>query len=153
MIRPTWKRFFDAAGRVFYESHALAKSGIVVLTRLLESELSSHRCKSSECLNGNACLRKPPDEKVISMKMFHEAKGDEVRSRTVAREFAGGVFAPEHHVGTEVGDQQNDLEGSYTSACVTRCASCVLPCLACERRVGQGIRKISDWAMIGLGMW
>ena len=50
----------------------------------LESELSSHRCKSSECLN----------------KMFHKAKGDEVRSRIVTREFADGVFAPKHHAGT-----------------------------------------------------
>ena len=43
---------------------------------------------------------KPPDEKVISTKMFHKAKGDEVRSRIVAREFADGVSAPEHHAGT-----------------------------------------------------
>ena len=43
---------------------------------------------------------KPPNEKVISTKMFHKAKGDEVRSRIVAREFADGVFAPEHHAGT-----------------------------------------------------
>ena len=28
------------------------------------------------------------------------AKGDEVRSRIVARQFADGVFAPEHHAGT-----------------------------------------------------
>ena len=69
--------------------------------------------------------------------MFHNAKGDEVRSRIVAREFADGVFAPEHHAGTEVGDQQNDVEGSYSSACVTRCVSCVLPCLARERCVGK----------------
>ena len=43
---------------------------------------------------------KPPNEKVISTKMFHEAQGDEVRSRIVAWEFADGVFAPEHHAGT-----------------------------------------------------
>ena len=43
---------------------------------------------------------KPPNEKVISTKMFHKAKGDEVRSRIVAREFADGVFVPEHHAGT-----------------------------------------------------
>ena len=49
--------------------------------------------------------------------MFHKAKGDEVRSRIVAREFADGVFAPEKprkhatHVGTEVGDQQKVVEG------------------------------------------
>ena len=45
-------------------------------------------------------VEKPPNEKVISTKMFHTAKGDEVRSRSVAREYADGVFAPEHHAGT-----------------------------------------------------
>ena len=35
---------------------------------------------------------KPPSE--------HKAKGDEVRSRIVAREFADGVLAPEHHAST-----------------------------------------------------
>ena len=44
--------------------------------------------------------KKPPTERVLSTKMFHEAKGDEVRSRIVARECANGVFAPEHHAGT-----------------------------------------------------
>ena len=39
---------------------------------------------------------KPPSENVISRKMFHKAKGDEVRSRIVAWEFAHGVFALEH---------------------------------------------------------
>ena len=43
---------------------------------------------------------KPPNERVISTKMFHKAKRDEVQSRIVAREFADGVFAPEHHAGT-----------------------------------------------------
>ena len=32
--------------------------------------------------------------------MFHQAKGDEVRSRIVVREYADGVFAPNHHAGT-----------------------------------------------------
>ena len=32
--------------------------------------------------------------------MFHKANGDEVRSRIVARQYADGVFAPEHHAGT-----------------------------------------------------
>ena len=36
---------------------------------------------------------KPPNEKVTSTKMFHKAKGDEVRSPIVAREY-------EHHAGT-----------------------------------------------------
>ena len=43
---------------------------------------------------------KPAAEKIISTKMFHKAKGDEVRSRIVAREFADGVFALERHAGT-----------------------------------------------------
>ena len=45
-------------------------------------------------------VRETTNEKVISTKMFHKAKGDEVRSRVVAREYADGVFAPEHHAGT-----------------------------------------------------
>ena len=44
--------------------------------------------------------KKPPYEKVMSTKMFHKAQGDEAWSRIVAREFADGVFAPEHHAGT-----------------------------------------------------
>ena len=145
LIRLTWKRFFDAAGE--FTIITLVKSWIV-MRQLLESELSSHRCKSSECSNGNASLKKPPNEKVISTKMFHKAKGDEVRSRIVAREFADGVIAPEQyakhatHLGTEAGDQQNDVEGPYTSACVTRCVTCVLPCLACERRVVEASEQI-----------
>ncbi|CAK0869006.1 unnamed protein product [Prorocentrum cordatum] len=44
---------------------------------------------------------KPPGERVISTKLFHTRKGpDCVRSRIVARDFAGGVFAPEHYAGT-----------------------------------------------------
>ena len=40
---------------------------------------------------------KPAGERVISTKLFHTRKGpDCVRSRIVARDFAGGVFAPEH---------------------------------------------------------
>ena len=37
---------------------------------------------------------KPATERVICTNIFHKAKGDEVRSRIVAREFADGVFAP-----------------------------------------------------------
>ena len=43
---------------------------------------------------------KPPNEKVMSTKMIHKAMGDEARSRVVAREYADGVFAREHHAGT-----------------------------------------------------
>ena len=40
------------------------------------------------------------EKKVISTKMFHKAKREEIRSRIAALEFADGVFAPEHHAGT-----------------------------------------------------
>ena len=43
---------------------------------------------------------KPPNEEVTSTKMFRKAKGDEIRSRIVARDYADGVFAPEHYAGT-----------------------------------------------------
>ncbi|CAK0795272.1 unnamed protein product [Prorocentrum cordatum] len=40
---------------------------------------------------------KPPGERVISTELFHARKGpDCARSRIVARDSAGGVFAPEH---------------------------------------------------------
>ena len=76
---------------------------------------------------------KPPDEKVISTKMFHKAKGDEVRSRIVAREYADGVFAPEHHAGT---DPTWALKLS-TSACM---------CQLCSSMPGSRERT-------GFGMW
>ena len=85
LFRPTWKHF--SMHLVSSMITTLVKSWIM-MRQLLESELSSQRCKSSES-------EKPPNEKVISTKMFHKAKGDEVWSRIVARDFADGVFAPE----------------------------------------------------------
>ena len=136
---PDMEAFFDAAGEIYdhYTGEMLDRDATIVgiraeLTQMQEFGVFEWQRKSE----------KPPNEKARSTKMFHKAKGDEVRSRIVAREFADGVFASEHrghatHVGTEVGDQQNDVEGSYTSACVTRCVNCILPCLARERRVGE----------------
>ena len=69
------------------------------MSQMLESVLSSHRCKSSELFEWKRKSEKPPIEEVMSTKMFHKAKG-EVRSRIVALEFADGVFTPEHHAGT-----------------------------------------------------
>ena len=130
--------FFDAAGEFddHYTGEILDRDATIAgiraeLTQMQEFGVFEWKRKSE----------KPPNEKAKSTKMFHEAKGDEVRSRIVAWEFADGVFAPERrhatHVGTEVGDQQNDVEASYSSASVTRCVSCILPCLARERRVGE----------------
>ena len=78
---PDMEAFFDAAGG-FYDHY----TGEILL-----------RCKSSEWKRKS---EKPPNEKVISTKMFHQDKGDEVRSRIVAREYADGVSAPEHRTGT-----------------------------------------------------
>ena len=97
MIRTTWKRFFDAAGE-FYDHHTgeiLDRDATIAgiraeLTQMQEFGVFEWKRKSE----------KPPNEKVISTKMFYKAEGDEVRSRIVAREYGDGVFAPEHHAGT-----------------------------------------------------
>ena len=75
---PDMEAFFDAAGEFYdhYTGEILDRDATIVGIRA-----ESHRCKSS------------PIEKVTSTKMFHKAKGDEVRSRIVAREFADGVRA------------------------------------------------------------
>ena len=97
LIRPTWTRFL--AQLVSFMITTLVRildrdatiAGIrAALTQVQEFGVSEWKRKSE----------KPPNEKVISTKMFHKAKGDEVRSRIVAREHADGVFAPEHHAGT-----------------------------------------------------
>ena len=119
LIRPTWQRL--SVQPVSFMISTLVKSW-TVMRQLLESELSSHRCKSSECLDGNASLRNHP------MRMSSAR-----RRSTKPRETRSG----QELWGTEVGGQENDVEGSYTSACVTRCVSCVLPCVARERRVGE----------------
>ena len=94
---PDMEAFFDAAGEFYdhYTGEILDRDATIAgiraeLTQMQEFGVFEWKRKSE----------KPPNEKVISTKMFHNAKGDEVRSRIVAREFADGVFAPEHHAGT-----------------------------------------------------
>ena len=89
--------FFDAAGEFddHYTGEILDRDGTIAgiraeLTQMQEFGVFEWTRKSE----------KPPNEKVTSTMMFHKAKGDEVRSRIVAWEFADGVFAPEHHAGT-----------------------------------------------------
>ena len=89
--------FFDAAGEFddHYTGEILDRDATIAgiraeLTQLQEFRVFEWKRKSE----------KPPNEKVIRTKMFHKAKGDEVRSRIVAREYADGVFASEHHAGT-----------------------------------------------------
>ena len=52
-------------------------------------------------------------------------------------------------MGTEVGDQQNDVEGSYTSACVTRCCQLRSSHAWLERGVWvtppKDLRLSDDW--------
>ena len=89
--------FFDTAGE-FYDhctgeilDRDATTAGIrVEFTQMQEFGVFEWKRKSE----------KPPNEKVISTKMFHKAKGDEVRSKIVAREYAVGTFAPGHHAGT-----------------------------------------------------
>ena len=94
---PDMDAFFGAAGEFYdhYTGEILDRDATIAgiraeLTQMQEFGVSEWKLKSE----------KPPNEKVISTKMFHKAKGDEVRSRIVAREHADGVFAPEHHAGT-----------------------------------------------------
>ena len=94
---PDMEAFFDAAGEFYdhYTGEILDRDATIAgiraeLTQMQEFGVFEWKRKSE----------KPPNEKVISTKMFRKAKGDEVRSRIVAREYADGVFAPEHHAGT-----------------------------------------------------
>ena len=95
--QPNFERFFDKAGE-FYDrctGEILDRDATIAgiraeLAQMQEFGVFEWR-RSSE---------KPAGERVISSKMFHKAKGDEVRSRMVAWEYADGVFAPEHHAGT-----------------------------------------------------
>ena len=97
LIRPTWKRFFDAAGEFYddYTGEILDRDATIAGIRADHSQMQQFGVFARKRKS-----QKPATEKVISTKMFHKAKGDEVRSRIVAREFADGVFAPEHHAGT-----------------------------------------------------
>ena len=89
--------FLDAAGEFYdhYTGEILDRDETIAgiraeLTQLQEFGMLEWTRKSE----------KPPTEKVISTKMFDNAKGDEVRSRIVAREYSDGVSAPEHHAST-----------------------------------------------------
>ena len=93
---PDMEAFFDAAGEFYdhYTGETLDRDATIAgiraeLTQMREFGVFERQRKSE----------KPPNEKVTSTKMFHKAKG-QVQSRIVAREFADGVFAPEHHAGT-----------------------------------------------------
>ena len=94
---PNMEAFFDAAGEFYdhYIGEILDRDATIVgiraeLTQMHEFGVFEWKRKSE----------KPRNEKVISTKMFHKAKGNEVRSRIVARVFADGVVAAEHHAGT-----------------------------------------------------
>ena len=101
-------------------------------------------------------VRETTNEKVISTKMFHKAKGDEVRSRVVAREYADGVFAPEHHAGTpptwvlKLVISRIMSKGRTTSACVARCVSCIIPCLGRVGKTSEG-SQIERWLALVCG--
>ena len=82
--------FFDTAGEFYdcYTGGILDRDATIAgiraeLTQMQAFGVFEKKRKS----------QKPPKEKVISTKMFYKAKGDEVRSRIVAWEFADGVFA------------------------------------------------------------
>ena len=94
---PDMQTFSDAAGEFYdhYTGEILDRDATIAgiraeLTQMQEFGVFEWKRKSE----------KPPTEKVIRTKMFHKAKGDELRSRIVAREYNHGVFAPEHHAGT-----------------------------------------------------
>ena len=131
--------------RVSSMTTTLAKSWIG-MRQLLESELSSHRCRSLECSNGNARPRNHPLRKSsvrrCSTKPRETRYGQELwHDSTLMECFTRAPRRHATHMGTEVGDQQSDVEGSCTSACVARCVSCVLPCPARERRVGEASER------------
>ena len=88
---PDMEAFFHAAGEFYdhYTGEILDRDATIAgiraeLTQMQEFGVFEWKRK----------YEKPLNEKVISTKMFHKAKGDEVQSRIV------GVFAPEHHTGT-----------------------------------------------------
>ena len=133
LIHPTWKR--SSMQPVSSMSTTLAKSWIG-MRQLLESELSSHRCKSLECSNGNAGPRNHPLRKSsarrCSTKPRETRSGQELWHESTVMECLHLST-----LGTKVGDQQNFVQGSHTSTRVTRRVRCVLPCLARQRRVGE----------------
>ena len=95
---PDMEAFFDAAGEFYdhYTGEILDRDATIAGIRAERTQMQEFGV-----FEWKRKSEKPPiEKKVISTKMFHKAKGDEVRSRIVAREFADGVFAPEHHAGT-----------------------------------------------------
>ena len=94
MIRPTRKHFLMQPVSFYdhYTGEILDRDATIAGVRAELTQMQEFEWKRKS--------EKPPNEKVISTKMFHKAKGDEVRSRIVAREYADGVFAPGHHAGT-----------------------------------------------------
>ena len=133
---PVVQAFFGAAGE-FYDHHTGEILDRDATTAGIRAELT--QMQEIGVFEWKRKPEKPPNEKVISTKMFHKAKGDEVRSTVVAREYADGVFALEHHAGTPptwalklvISRMMSKVEH------VTRCVSCDLPFLAQKRRVGE----------------
>ena len=120
---PDMEAFFDAAGEFYdyYTGEIMDRDATIVgirdeFTQMQEFEVFEWKRKSE----------KPSNEKVISTKMFHKERetrsGQELsRGSTLTECLHLSTTWDATHVGTEDGDHQNDVEGSYTAACVTRC--------------------------------
>ena len=89
--------FFDRAGE-FYDHHTDEVLDRDATIAGIRAELT--QMQEFEVFGWKRRTEKLAAEKIISTKMFHKTKGNDIRSRTVAREFADGVFAPEHHAST-----------------------------------------------------
>ena len=82
--------------------------------------------------------------------MFHKAKGDEVRSRIVARENTDGVFAHENHAGTPTtGDQQRVVCDSLRRMMFQWHS--FTP--GSGEAFGSSPRRSSGWVTTGSGTW
>ena len=95
--QPDLEAFFDKAGE-FYDHYTGEILGRDATIAGIRAELA--QMQEFGVFEWKRSSEKPVGEKIISSKKFHKAKGDEVRSRIVARHYADGVFAPEHHAGT-----------------------------------------------------
>ena len=95
--QPDVEPFFDRADEFFWHN-----TGGILDRDAATAGIRAKLVQTQEFVVFEWKLRseKPVGESSISTKMFHEANGDEVRSRIVAREYADGVSAPEHHAGT-----------------------------------------------------
>ena len=89
--QPDLEAFFDKAGEFYdhYIGEILERDATIAGIRAELAQMQEFEWRRSS--------EKPvrERERVISSKMIHKAKGDEVRSRIVAR-----VFAPAHYAGT-----------------------------------------------------